>query len=90
MAKVKQKGGYKGSGDAVSKRLGVKMYDGQKANPGNILIRQRGTKFYPGKNVRKGNDDTLYAVKTGTVKFSKKRKVNYDGSKKQVKVINVV
>ena len=90
MAKVKQKGGYKGSGDAISKRLGVKMYDGQKANAGNVLIRQRGTKFYPGENVRKGSDDTLYAAKAGVVKFSKKRKVNYDGSKKYVKIINVV
>lgn len=90
MAKVKQKGGYKGSGDSISKRLGVKMSDGQKVTPGNIIIRQRGTKFYPGKNVKRGKDDTLYAMKEGVVKFKDKKKINYDGSKKYVKTVDVI
>ena len=49
--------------DSISKRLGVKLYEGQFAKAGAILVRQRGTKIRPGKNVRKGKDDTLYAIK---------------------------
>jgi large subunit ribosomal protein L27 len=72
-----------------SKRLGVKLYDGQKAKAGNIIIRQRGTKFLPGENVRKGKDDTLFATKTGKVVFESKNKTRYDGSKKVRKVVHV-
>ncbi len=89
MAHVKQKGGYKGSGDSESKRLGIKLYDGQKAQPGSIIVRQRGTKVYPGINVRRGSDDTLYAVANGTIKFSSKQKTNFDGKRRRVKVVNV-
>ena len=52
-------------------RLGVKRYGGQAVKAGEILVRQRGTKFKPGKNVRRGNDDTLFTVVAGTVKFEK-------------------
>jgi len=90
MAHVKQKGGYKGSRDSKSKRLGVKLYGGQSVKPGNVIIRQRGTKFYPGKNVKRGNDDTLYAVKEGKIQFVQKKKFRFDGSKKYVKVVNIV
>ncbi|MEX2436564.1 MAG: 50S ribosomal protein L27 [Candidatus Paceibacterota bacterium] len=90
MAKVKQKGGYKGSRDSAGRRLGVKLFAGEKAKPGDILIRQRGTRFYPGQNVRKGKDDTLYSVGDGVVKFSRKKKLSFDGSKKYIKIVNVV
>lgn len=67
--------------DSISKRLGVKKYDGQVVRAGNILVRQRGTKFHPGNNVMIGKDDTLFAVIDGVVKFERKGK-----TKKQVSV----
>lgn len=76
----KKAGGSTGLGrDSISKRLGVKLFGGQKADAGKIIIRQRGTKYHPGENVRRGNDDTLYAVKAGTVNFQKKKIRGYDG-----------
>ncbi|MEX1014763.1 MAG: 50S ribosomal protein L27 [Candidatus Paceibacterota bacterium] len=90
MAHVKQKGGYKGSSDSESKRLGVKRFDGQTVNPGTILIRQNGTKFHPGKNVKKGKDDTLFSIAEGKVKFSKQKRQSFTGAKKYVKVVNVI
>jgi large subunit ribosomal protein L27 len=65
--------------DSISKRLGVKIFGSQKVKSGNIIIRQRGTKFYPGKNVKRGEDDTLYASKDGVVKFLTKKVRNYTG-----------
>ena len=55
--------------DSISKRLGVKLYGGQKAKSGNIIIRQRGSKFFAGKGVETGKDFTLFAVTDGTVHF---------------------
>lgn len=89
MAHVKQKGGFKGSGDSASKRLGVKLFGGQTVSPGQIIIRQRGTKFHPGINVRRGNDDTLYAVKEGKVVFQTKKRIRFDGARRFVKVVSV-
>jgi large subunit ribosomal protein L27 len=66
--------------DSQSKRLGVKLFGGQVAKIGNILIRQRGTKWHAGKNVRIGSDDTLYAVSSGVVKFTSKKVRGFDGS----------
>lgn len=66
--------------DSVSKRLGVKLYEGQFAKTGSILIRQRGTKFHPGKNVERGGDDTLFATANGIVHFIKKKVVRFDGN----------
>ncbi|MFZ1720782.1 MAG: 50S ribosomal protein L27 [Candidatus Moraniibacteriota bacterium] len=60
--------------DSISKRLGVKIYGGQFAEAGNVIIRQRGTKYHLGKNMKKGADDTLYALVNGIVEF-KTRKV---------------
>lgn len=59
--------------DSESKRLGVKAYGGQEVHAGMILIRQRGTKVHPGHNVKKGGDDTLFAVATGKVQFHRLR-----------------
>lgn len=77
MAHKKGGGSTKNGRDSKSKRLGAKRGDGQFVLAGNILVRQRGTKIHPGKNVGKGSDDTLFALKDGTVRFEyfdKKRK----------------
>lgn len=65
--------------DSQSKRLGIKLFGGEAAHPGSILVRQRGTKWHPGKNVRRGSDDTLYAVTVGKVKFTAKKVRGFDG-----------
>lgn len=90
MAHTKAKGSTKLGRDSESKRLGVKKFDGEIVNPGEIIIRQRGTKFYPGLNVKRGRDDTLYALKNGSVKFSEKKRSHFDGSKKFVKVVSIL
>ena len=89
MSKTKATGATKLGRDSRPKYLGVKLCSGQKANAGSIIIRQRGTKFLPGTNVRRGNDDTLYAVKEGIVKFITKRKIKFDKSQRIVKKVNV-
>jgi large subunit ribosomal protein L27 len=71
MAHKKGQGTSMNGRDSQSKRLGVKMYGGQTAIAGNIIVRQRGTKHHPGKNVGIGRDFTLFALKDGTVKFDK-------------------
>lgn len=70
MSKSKGGGSTKNGRDSNSKRLGVKAFDGVSVNAGAILVRQRGTKFHPGLNVGRGGDDTLFALKSGKVKFS--------------------
>lgn len=74
MAHKKGTGSTRNGRDSNSKRLGVKRYGGQVVKAGNILVRQRGTKFHPGKNVGRGNDDTLFALIDGVVKFEQKDK----------------
>ena len=69
MAHKKGTGSTRNGRDSNSKRLGVKTFGGEKVSAGSILIRQRGTSFLPGLNVGKGKDDTLYALKDGTVNF---------------------
>jgi large subunit ribosomal protein L27 len=73
MAHKKGVGSSKNGRESESKRLGVKIFGGQAAIAGNILIRQRGTKHYPGDNVYMGKDHTLHAKVDGLVKFTKKR-----------------
>ena len=69
MAHTKAQGGVKGNRDSISKRLGVKIYAGQKAVSGNIIVRQKGTKFFPGGGVGMGKDFTLFAITSGIVEF---------------------
>ena len=69
MAHKKGMGSTKNGRDSKSKRLGPKRADGQLVLAGNILVRQRGTKIHPGVNVGKGRDDTLFALKSGKVRF---------------------
>jgi len=73
MAHKKGVGSSRNGRESESKRLGVKIYGGQFAKAGNIIIRQRGTKHYPGENVGIGKDHTLFALIDGTVEFKKKR-----------------
>jgi large subunit ribosomal protein L27 len=73
MAHKKGVGSSKNGRESHSKRLGVKIFGGQEAVAGNILIRQRGTTHHPGENVGMGKDHTLYALVDGTVVFRKKR-----------------
>jgi large subunit ribosomal protein L27 len=90
MAHTKAIGSTKLGRDSVSKRLGVKLQDGQKVSVGQIIIRQRGTKYLPGINVLRADDDTLFAGKNGTIKFSTKMKTKFDGSRKRATVVTVV
>jgi large subunit ribosomal protein L27 len=73
MAHKKGAGSSRNGRESESKRLGVKIYGGQAAIAGNIIVRQRGTKHHPGKNVGLGKDHTLFALKTGVVNFTKAR-----------------
>jgi large subunit ribosomal protein L27 len=71
MAHKKGVGSSDNGRDSMSKRLGVKLFGGQSAIAGNIIVRQRGTRFHPGKNVGLGKDFTLFALSDGTVAFKK-------------------
>jgi large subunit ribosomal protein L27 len=73
MAHKKGEGSVKNGRDSQSKRLGVKIYGGQPAIAGNIIVRQRGTVYHPGKNVGVGKDFTLFALTDGIVEFKKTR-----------------
>ena len=81
MAHKKSGGASRNGRDSNPKWLGIKKYEGQLVEPGNIIIRQRGTKFHPGLNVGVGKDYTLFALTTGIVKF---------GIKKGKRVVNVI
>ncbi len=90
MATTKSAGTVKTGRDSKPKYLGVKLYSGQKANIGNIILRQRGTKFIAGKNVKRGKDDTLYAKKEGLVNYNTVKKRGFDGRQRRVKVVSVL
>jgi len=90
MAHTKAAGTSRLGRDSQPKYLGVKLFAGQAAKPGSILVRQRGTKFKPGKNVRRGSDDTLYSITKGLVKFTTKNITRFDGNKRLTKVVNVI
>jgi large subunit ribosomal protein L27 len=90
MAKKKAGGSTALGRDSQSKRLGVKLSDGQIAKEGAIIIRQRGTKYHPGENVQKGKDDTLFATTKGVVKFKTKKLKKFNGKLIDSKIVNVV
>jgi large subunit ribosomal protein L27 len=73
MSKTKGGGSTRNGRDSAAQRLGVKLYDGQVAQAGAIIVRQRGTRFHPGENVGRGGDDTLFALAAGKVKFGHRR-----------------
>ena len=90
MAHTKAIGTTKNGRDSQPSFRGVKLSDGQKAHVGNILVRQAGSSVVAGIGVRTGSDYTLYAITDGTVKFSTRRKMNYDGSHRVAKVVSIV
>jgi large subunit ribosomal protein L27 len=73
MAHKKGAGSSRNGRESESKRLGIKLFGGQVAKAGNIIVRQRGTKHFPGQNVGIGKDDTLFALADGVVTFKRKR-----------------
>lgn len=89
MAHKKAGGSTQLGRDSESKRLGVKIYSGQKAEPGQIIIRQRGTKYRPGDGVRVGADDTLYAGIGGVVRFAKRKIRSFTGASKIATVVSI-
>ncbi len=90
MAHTNAGGSSKNGRDSGPKFLGVKLYDGQAARPGMVIVRQRGTKIEAGKNVKVGHDHTLYSMVAGKVLFRNRRKTNFDGRTVQKKVVDVV
>jgi len=90
LAHTKAAGSTKLGRESESKRLGVKLFGGQKAITGNIIIRQRGSKVMPGAGTKIGKDDTIYAMKNGVVTFTTKKKKLYDGRHRTIKLVSVV
>ena len=90
MAHKKAGGSSKNLRDSNAQRLGVKLFGGQKAKAGSIIVRQRGTKFMAGDNVRVGKDHTLFAVAEGIVTFTTKNRRKFDGSLKLKKFVHVI
>lgn len=89
MAHTKSGGSTKLGRDSAGRRLGVKRQNGQAVQAGEVLIRQRGTKYFPGLNVKRAKDDTLYALKSGIVKFLSRKKIRFDGNHRNIKVVSV-
>ena len=89
MSKTKSAGSTKLGRDSKPKYLGVKLSDGQKAKPGMIIIKQKGSKYLAGENVKKGRDDSLYALKEGKVKFTTKRIRRFNSTQRRAKVVSV-
>lgn len=89
MAHKKAAGSTQNGRDSEAKRLGIKIFGGQPAKAGNIIVRQRGSKFWPGKNVGMGKDHTLFATANGVVKFQEKQLRKYDGRVFKDKIVHV-
>jgi len=90
MAHTKAGGSTQLGRDSASQRLGVKLFAGELAQAGSIIVRQRGTKFRAGKNVKRGSDDTLFSTATGKVQFITRKLKRFDGSLRPAKIVNVV
>ncbi len=90
MAHKKAAGSTKNGRDSIAKRLGVKIFGGQTAKAGNIIIRQRGTKYFPGENVSIGKDHTLFATADGVVKFTEKQYKKYNGQTHKETLVHVI
>lgn len=73
MSKTKSGGSTRNGRDSAAKRLGPKVFDGQRVEAGAIIVRQRGTRIHPGENVGRGSDDTLYAKAAGSVKYGERK-----------------
>jgi large subunit ribosomal protein L27 len=89
MAHKKAQGASKNNRDSQAQRLGVKLFGGEVARAGNVIVRQRGTKMLPGNNVGLGKDHTIFALVNGTVEFTEKRVKKFDARRKVQTVVNV-
>lgn len=89
MSHKKAGGSTKNGRDSVAKRLGVKVFGGQKVTAGSIIVRQRGTKYFAGDNVGMGKDHTLFSLVDGEVHFSKKALVKFTGRTYKDTIVNV-
>jgi len=89
MAHTKAGGSTSLGRDSKSKRLGVKIFGGQKVKKGQIIVRQRGTKFHPGTNVKRAGDDTLFALSDGNVKFYTRKVNKFTGRLKKTSFVAV-
>lgn len=89
MAHKKAAGTTKNGRDSGPQYLGVKLTDGQKAQKGSIIVKQRGTDVLPGRNIGVGKDHTLYALKDGIVEFGRKRKVSFNSKIVSKKIVHV-
>lgn len=76
--------------DSISKRLGIKVFGNQTVKTGQIIVRQRGTKYKPGRNVKRGNDDTLFALQDGVVQFKAKKARSFTGQLTKKTFVSVV
>ena len=89
MAHKKAGGSTSNGRDSEGRRLGVKLFGGQKVKPGGILIRQRGAKYRPGKNTYCGKDHTIHAFVAGVVSFSQKQIMKFNGKKEKCTMVHV-
>lgn len=89
MAHVKAGGTAQNLKDSPGQRLGVKLFGGEKVKKGNIIIRQHGTKFHPGKNVKRGKDDTLFAMSDGVIQFKILKKKKFNGILRATRLVSV-
>ncbi len=89
MAHKKAGGSTRLGRDSNAQRLGIKIYGGQIAKAGAIIVRQRGTRYRPGKNTLLGKDDTVFAKTAGVVKFNKKKIKKYDGRLQYAQIVSV-
>lgn len=90
MAHKKAGGSTTNLRDSQGQRLGVKLYGGQKARAGAIIVRQRGTHYFPGVNTSRAKDDTIFSLAEGVVQFKQKMRRGYDGALKKRMQVNVV
>jgi large subunit ribosomal protein L27 len=89
MAHKKAGGSTRLGRDSNAQRLGVKLYGGQAAKDGSIIIRQRGSRYRAGTGTKLGKDDTLFATAQGTVKFTKKKVTKFNGKLENVQIVSV-
>jgi len=90
MSHKKAQGSSSNGRDSISKRLGVKLHDGELAKPGAIIIRQRGSHYRPGDGVLQGKDDTLFSKVNGFVKFTTKKLRKFDNRLVSSKIVSVL
>jgi len=90
MAHKKAAGSTQNNRDSQAKRRGVKLFGGEYAIPGNIIVRQKGTKWFPGKGVEMGRDFTIFATTEGVVSYSKKRQRKFNGQTHYDTIVSVL